>query len=212
MKDLKILAGKLQERLEKPLPGLEAQLLMATKKRLKFPFMTAVPSRAKPSGVLILLYPFKEDIFFILMRRPDYTGVHSGQISLPGGKAEKNDRDIIETALREAHEEVGISPSEVSIIGLLTPLYIPPSNYIVTPVVAWADHRPEFSGDPREVDEILEISFTDFVDDRNVLKKRIKLFMRISANFPCFFIGGNIIWGATAMMLSEFRVILKEVI
>ena len=212
MKDLKILAGKLQERLEKPLPGLEAQLLMATKKRLKFPFMTAVPSRAKPSGVLILLYPFKEDIFFILMRRPDYTGVHSGQISLPVGKAEKNDRDIIETALREAHEEVGILPSEVSIIGLLTPLYIPPSNYIVTPVVAWADHRPEFSGDPREVDEILEISFTDFVDDRNVLKKRIKLFMGISANFPCFFIGGNIIWGATAMMLSEFRVILKEVI
>lgn len=193
-----------------PLPGLEAQLIMAGKKRLKFPFRNGVPSTARPSGVLILLYPFREDIYFVLMRRPDYTGVHSGQISLPGGKFEENDRDLIETAIREAKEEVGIEPSAVNIIGKLTPLYIPPSNYIVTPVVAWTQQRPEFIKDPREVDEIIEVSLNDFLNELNVQTKRIRLFMGLSANFPCYYVGENIIWGATAMILSEFRVILKE--
>jgi 8-oxo-dGTP pyrophosphatase MutT (NUDIX family) len=157
------------------------------------------------------LYPKNGEVCFILMRRPDYTGVHSGQISLPGGKFEPGDRDLIATAVREAKEEVGIKPSTVKIIGTLTPLYIPPSNYIVTPAVGWAEPRPEFKADPREVDEMIEVKLTDFLDDRHVQSKRIKLFMGISANFPCFYIDGNIIWGATAMMLSEFRVILKEI-
>jgi len=146
------------------------------------------------------------------MRRPDYSGIHSRQISLPGGKFEKTDRDLVETAIREAKEEVGIEPSAVNIIGTLTPLYIPPSNYIVTPVAGWSEHRPEFIRDPREVEEIIEISLADFLDDRNIKTKRIKLFLGLSTNLPCYYIGGNIIWGATAMMLSEFRTILKEVL
>ena len=212
MKELQILSEKLASRLSKPLPGLEAQLIMATKKRLSLPFRNSPTSSAKPSAVLILLYPCKQDIYFVLMRRPDYTGVHSGQISLPGGKYEKTDRDLVETAVREAHEEVGIEPSAVHITGTLSPLYIPPSNYVVTPVVSWAEQRPEFKGDPREVDEIIEVKLSDFMDDKHVQTKRIKLFMGISANFPCFYIDANIIWGATAMMLSEFRVILKEIL
>ncbi len=210
MKNLKYYTVKLSERLRKPLPGLDSQLLMASRKRMRFPFRTAVLSSAKPSGVLILLYPYKEDIYIVLMKRPDYTGVHSGQISLPGGKFEKTDRDLIETAVREAKEEVGIDPSAVNIIGTLTPLYIPPSNYIVTPVVAWSDSRPEFKKEPREVDEIIEVSLSDFLDDKHMQTKRIKLFMGLSADFPCYYIDRNIIWGATAMMLSEFRVLLKE--
>jgi 8-oxo-dGTP pyrophosphatase MutT (NUDIX family) len=211
MKDLQSLAAKLLERLTQPLPGLESQLIMASKKRLTFPFRNGPPASAKPSGVLILLYPYIEDIFFVLMRRPDYTGVHSGQISLPGGKFEPEDRDLIATAIREAREEVGIKPSAVNVIGMLTPLYIPPSNYIVTPVAGWSDQRPEFAADPREVDEIIEVKLTDFLDDRHVQTKRIKLFMGLSANFTCYYIDRNIIWGATAMILSEFRVILKEI-
>ena len=171
-----------------------------------------IPSSAKPSGVLILLYPYRDDIGFVLMRRPDYTGVHSGQISLPGGKfEEEQDRDLIATAMREAKEEVGIKPSAVNIIGTLTPLYIPPSNYLVTSVVGWTEQRPEFIADPREVEEIIEMSLTDFLNDLNVRTRRIKLFMGLSANFPCYYIDRNVIWGATAMILSEFRVLLKEV-
>jgi len=94
----------------------------------------------------------------------------------------------------------------------LTPLYIPPSNYIVTPVVAWTERRPEFAKDPREVEEIIEVKVSDFLDDKHVQTKRIKLFMGIAANFPCFYIDGNVIWGATAMILSEFRVILNEIL
>ena len=212
MKDLQTLAIKIEERLKQSLPGLGSQLLMASKKRLKFPFRNGVPLTAKPSGVLILLYPGNNDISFVLMRRPDYAGVHSGQISLPGGKYEPGDGDLLHTAVREAKEEVGIQPSAVNILGTLTPLYIPPSNYIVTPVVSWSDKRPEFTADPREVDAIIEVSLSDFLDDRHLQTKRIRLFMGLSANFPCFYIHGNIIWGATAMMLSEFRTILKEII
>ena len=212
MKKLKTLSGDLLQRLSQPLPGLESQLLMAGKKRLKIPFTNNQASVARPSGVLILLYPDKGEICFVLIRRPDYTGVHSGQISLPGGKFEPHDKDLIETAIREAKEEVGIKPSAVNIIGTLTPLYIAPSNYMVTPVVGWTDQRPEFMKDPREVDEIIEISLSDFLDDCNIQTKRIRLFMGISANFPCYYIDGTIIWGATAMILSEFRVILKELI
>ena len=212
MKDPQSLAVILAERLKQPLPGLESQLIMASRKRLKFPLHSSFLSTAKPSGVLILLYPFREDICFVLMRRPDYTGVHSGQISLPGGKFEKHDRDLIATAIREAKEEVGIKPSAINIIGILTPLYIPPSNYIVTPVIGWSNQRPEFMADSREVDEIIEVSLTDFLNDHHMKTKRIRLFMGLSANFPCYYIDRNIIWGATAMILSEFRVILKEVI
>lgn len=212
MNELRNLAIKLGDRLKLPLPGLETQLVMASKKRLRFPFSTALIRTATPSGVLILLYPFNEAIYFVLMRRPDYGGVHSKQISLPGGKFEQTDRDLIETAVREAKEEVGIEPSSVSVLGTLTPLYIPPSNYIVTPVVSWSVQRPEFSKDPREVDEIIEVKLNDFLDDGHLQTKRIRLFMGISAKFPCFYIDSNVIWGATAMILSELRVVLKEIL
>ncbi len=212
MNELRNLSVKLRERLALPLPGLESQIVMASKKRLRFPFATASVLKATPSGVLILLYPYKDETGFVLMRRPDYGGIHSKQISLPGGKFEQIDRDLIATAIREAHEEVGVEPSAVSVIGTLTPLYIPPSNYIVTPVVAWTERRPEFAKDPREVEEIIEVKLNDFLDDKHVQTKRIKLFMGIAANFPCFYIDGNVIWGATAMILSEFRVILNEIL
>lgn len=210
MNDLSQLVQKLALRFRQPLPGLDTQLLMAGRRRLKFPFRNGVPATARPGGVLLLLYPHEQKIFFVLMKRPDYSGVHSGQISLPGGKSEPGDADICATALREAHEEVGIEPSAVKLIGTLTPLYIPPSNFIVTPVLGWAVSRPDFVKDPREVEEIIEVSLGEFLDDRHVQRKRIRLFIGISATFPCFYIRKNIIWGATAMMLSEFRQILKE--
>jgi len=205
------LADDLEERLKKPLPGLDAQLKMAGRRRLKFPFKSVDPSKAVSSGVLILLYPSGDEIFFVLIRRPNYSGVHARQIGLPGGKFETSDGNITETAIREAKEETGIDPASIRLIGSLTPLYIPPSNFIVTPAVACTVERPDFKGDPREVDEIIEVKLNSFLDDSFITVKRIKLFMGVSANFPCFYIDKNIIWGATAMIISEFRVILKEI-
>jgi 8-oxo-dGTP pyrophosphatase MutT (NUDIX family) len=211
MRRIDRLISNLKERLDKPLPGLDAQLIMASRKRMKFPFNTVEPLKAIPSGVLVLLYPSGNDIFFVLIRRPDYSGIHARQIGLPGGKFEKSDRSLTETAIREAREEIGIDPAKINVIGNLTILYIPPSNFIVTPTVAWSSERPEFTRDPREVDEIIEINLESFLDDTSVRVKRIKLFPGLSSNFPCYYIDKNIIWGATAMILSEFRVILKEI-
>ena len=205
------LAEGLAERLKKPLPGLDAQLLMAGRRRIKFPFKSVDAAKAIPSGVLILLYPSGDEIYFVLIRRPDYSGVHARQIGLPGGKFETSDGNITETAIREAKEETGIDPDRIRLIGSLTPLYIPPSNFIVTPAVAYTIERPDFKGDPREVDEIIEVKLNSFLDDSFVTVKRFKLFLGVSENFPCFYIDRNIIWGATAMILSEFRVILQEI-
>jgi 8-oxo-dGTP pyrophosphatase MutT (NUDIX family) len=204
------LVQNLEKRLLLPLPGLESQLLMAGRRRLKYPFRNGVPESAKPSGVLLLLYFRDARISFVLMRRPDYSGVHSGQISLPGGKREPGDRDLCQTALREAKEEVGIDPAQVNVLGTLTPLYIPPSNYIVTPVLGWSSEAPQFNRDPREVEEIIEVGLEDFLDDRSIQSKKIRLFPGVAPSFPCYLINDSVIWGATAMILSEFRAILKE--
>jgi 8-oxo-dGTP pyrophosphatase MutT (NUDIX family) len=212
MKKFASLINDLCERLKKPLPGLEAQMAMASRKRIKFPSENTDPLKAIPSGVLILLYPFDNDIYFVLIRRPDYSGIHARQIGLPGGKFEEGDGSLVETAIREAREEIGIDPSKINVIGKLTALYIPPSNFIVTPVLAWASERPVFTGNPREVDGIIEVSLSSFLRDTSVQVKRFNLVMGLSANFPCYFIDKNIIWGATAMILSEFRTILKEII
>ena len=107
MTDLQLLVEKLDKRFKLLLPGLDSQLIMASRKRVNFKLRTGLMSSARPSGVLLLLYPKDGEICFILMRRPDYTGVHSGQISLPGGKFEPGDSDLVATAIREAKEEVG---------------------------------------------------------------------------------------------------------
>lgn len=169
------------------------------------------PENAILSSVLILLYPSSENIRFVLMLRPDYDGVHSGQISLPGGKYEDSDESLIYTALREAAEEVGIDPSRVQILGQLTELYIPPSNFIVTPVVGYLTSHPVFIADPMEVAKIIEVTLSEFLDDENVQNAEMKLRNGIKMSVPAFLIGGNVIWGATAMILSEFREILQEV-
>ncbi|MCK9422043.1 MAG: CoA pyrophosphatase [Bacteroidales bacterium] len=168
------------------------------------------PDNAVQSSVLILLYPMNTEIGLVLMRRPDYIGIHSGQISFPGGKYEDDDKSLIYTALREANEEIGIDPILVQILGQLTELYIPPSNFLVTPVVGYMPFRPQFKADPKEVAAIIEIRISDLLNKSNIQKKKIKLRHGLSLKVPSFFIDDNIIWGATAMILSEFRIIIQE--
>ncbi|MFZ4523295.1 MAG: NUDIX hydrolase [Bacteroidales bacterium] len=201
----------LEQRLRGPLPGKSAQLKMSSLVRIQELMKFSQPEDAMQSSVLILLYPQQESIGLVLMLRPEYKGVHSGQISLPGGKYEDSDESLIFTALREANEEIGIDPGQVQIIGQLTDLYIPPSNFIVNPVVGYQASRPQFTADPSEVARLIEISLEELLDDSNRQMKKMKLSMGLSIKVPSYYINGDVIWGATAMILSEFREIVSEI-
>ena len=147
----------LEKRLQKPLPGKPAQLKMSSLARIQKLLRLSPPENAVQSSVLILLYPYMGSVGLVLMLRPEYPGIHSGQISLPGGKYEETDESLIYTALREAQEETGIDPGQVQILGQLTEMYIPPSNFLVTPVVGYQPSRPFFTANPKEVEKIIEI-------------------------------------------------------
>ncbi|MEI6455871.1 MAG: CoA pyrophosphatase [bacterium] len=202
---------KVEGKLRDTLPGFQAQIKMSSLTRIHQLANFLQPNDAVQSSVLILLYPLDEGIGIVLTLRNEYKGVHSGQISLPGGKYEDDDDSLIYTALREAKEEIGVNPNLVQVLGQLTPLYIPPSNFLVTPVVGYSVLRPAFIPEPSEVAKIIEIKIAELVDDRIVKSKKIKLALGIGLKVPCFYINENVIWGATAMILSEFKELIKEI-
>jgi len=200
----------LENRLQKSLPGRSAQLKMSSLGRIQ-ELMGFSPSEdVKQSSVLILFYPIGRKIYLVLMLRPEYPGVHGGQISLPGGKFEETDESLIYTALREAYEEIGINPMKVQIIGQLTEMYIPPSNFLVTPIVGYQSSQPQFVAEPKEVASMIEIQLDDLLDEKNRQMKRMKLSLGFSLMVPSYCIHGHIIWGATAMILSELKEIVGE--
>lgn len=208
--ELTELALLLEKRLQKPLPGKSAQLKMSSLARIQRLMKFPPPEDARQSSVLILLYPLAGRIGLVLMLRPEYRGIHSGQISLPGGKFEETDESLIYTALRESQEEIGIDPRQVQIIGQLSEMYIPPSNFLVTPIVGYQTSQPHFTADPKEVAKIIEIQLGDLLDESNIKMKKMKLSLGFSLKVPSYYIDGNIIWGATAMILSELREIISE--
>lgn len=163
----------------------------------------------RPGSVLILLYEEGGRIKFPLTKRPVYNGAHSGQISLPGGKSE-NGEDAIATALRETEEEIGISPSAVKVIGRLSEFYVIPSNFLVTPVVAAYDGTPHFIPDPYEVERIIQADVSDLIKPDAILTTEILAAGHYKMQAPHFNIEQEIVWGATAMMLNEFRLVLQE--
>ncbi len=141
------------------------------------------------------------------MRRVEDGLTHSGQISLPGGSQEAGE-SIRETALREACEEVGAACTEVDVLGQLTTIYIPPSNFLVTPTVGQVEHRPDFKCDPREVAELIEVPLATLFDPK-VVKREPWTLRGLQVEVPFFQIGLHKVWGATAMILSEFKMILE---
>lgn len=162
-------------------------------------------------GVLIALYPDYGTIRTVLMKRPDYVGAHSGQVSFPGGKKEPSDPDIVATALREAQEEVAISPQEVRILGQLTELYIPASNFLVYPVIGLLDYVPDLMPDTHEVERILLPKLTHFFRNDIVGEKVIPIQDNLTVNAPFYDVEGQIVWGATAMIISEFTQVLRDI-
>ena len=196
---------ELTSRFHQPLPGEKAQLQMAPASRK----VLGIPSDALLSSVLILLYPIKNEIFTVVIQRSDYDGAHSGQISLPGGKHEEEDLSFQATALREAYEETGIVPHSVQIIGELSPLYIPPSNFIVYPFVGYSESRPDFKADPIEVSKIIEFRLFALSDNQARIKRKLSMRNNQEIEVPGFLIDGNFVWGATAMIFSELVSIIS---
>lgn len=201
---------KLADRLTMALPGAVAHEVARAESTggMRPKFEHTLPPR--PGSVLILLYPDGEQIRFPLTKRPDYLGTHGGQISLPGGKAEGNET-IIETALREGEEEIGIDRRDVTVLGKLSDFFVIPSNFIVTPIVAMTHKRPLFIPQEREVVKILEGDVEALLKEDALKMKEITVGGIYNLNAPYFEVEGEIVWGATAMMLNEFRLVVKEV-
>lgn len=166
-------------------------------------------SNLRIGAVLILLYPNKNEWHTVLMKRPVYNGIHSGQISFPGGKTEANDTSLAHTALRETQEEIGIPSSTIDIIGKLTEVYIPPSKFIVHPYIGVAYKQPEFIPDKNEVDKLIEVTLNQLLSEKNNTTQKIILSNGLAVNTPCIKVQNEIVWGATAMMISELKEIMK---
>lgn len=188
--------------LARPLPGSKAQFAMAPQPRRNADHSDSPSPNAKINGVLLLFYPHKKTIYLPLILRPTYPGVHSGQVSLPGGRIEPEDGDVVKTALRETEEEIGVSPAAVEILGQLSPVYIGASNNIVYPSVGWTGKRPDFCPDDREVAEIIETPLCALLDPDNLHEEQRSLRGRL-VTVPYFHVSDQIIWGATAMILGE---------
>lgn len=202
-------AEKLKQELSNGLPGTEVQWEMASSDRMVKDFPRNRRDDSLEGSVLILLYPVENKINTVFIQRPVYAGVHSGQIGFPGGKREKTDKDLIDTAIREACEETGIESKTLNIIGTLTPLFIPVSNIVVTPLVAWTAERPLFIPDEKEVVFLIEADIELFCNG-SLIKTVPYTINGESLMIRCYDYKDNIIWGATAMILHELIVVLKR--
>lgn len=204
------LSSKLEEI---PLPGLAAQLKMAPEFRSAFAEKFLTPSKdSKIAAVLLLLFPNAQgELQFVLIRRPDYKGTHAKQISFPGGKMEKQDGSLWDTAIRETEEEIGISKDKIQLVRAMTSTYIPPSNFYVHPFVGMCLETPELIPEEKEVDEILQIPLADLMNDAYQSSGWVNPSYAGKVEVPVYTFLDLNVWGATAMMLSEFKHMIQLV-
>ncbi len=202
--------NKLQDALKENLPGNASHLKMSSRLRLKELLKEYDTPSATLSGVLITLYPKNGTTNTVFMLRQSYDGVHSGQVSFPGGRKESGDDTLVSTAIREAHEEMNIEPDQLQVLGTLSELYIPPSNYLVLPVVAYCSEVPDFIAEESEVAEIIE-SDLNFLFDPQCRKETILNVRGYEIEAPYYDVNGHIVWGATAMILSELHDVIKSI-
>ena len=201
--------SKINDLKESNLGGLEAQFLLAPRLRLQYDAQKIAANNPKRAGVLALFYPNgQQETTFLLTQRASYQGTHSAQISFPGGKLDLNDANLQETALRETFEEVGVFPESVSVFKELTEVYIPPSNFLATPFLGFANTKPTFKLN-HEVAQTIEVLVSDLLDEKNITSAILDTSYMKKVEVPCFKIQDFIIWGATAMMLSEIKELLR---
>lgn len=168
--------------------------------------------KAKKSAVMALFYPNADyETEFVLILRKSYKGVHSAQVGFPGGKLEANETDK-QAALRETEEEIGVSKNRIKVVKEMTSLYIPPSNFHVKPFIGIVEETPKFIKQDREVEAILTVKLADFLNEENVVTKQVSTSYNVKVAVPAYKLNDFLVWGATAMMLSEVKDLLKTAI
>ncbi|MEH6535539.1 MAG: CoA pyrophosphatase [Psychroserpens sp.] len=194
------------------LPGETSQFKMSPPFRKKLEEENREKMKhTKQAGVMALFYPKNTETHLILILRKTYKGVHSAQVGFPGGRFETDDPNLEYTALRETFEEVGVVIDTVEVLKAMTPLYIPPSNFTVAPFFGITHHTPDFVKQDDEVEDVIEVKLTDFLDDANVSDISVMTSYEVELEVPAFMLNGYVVWGATAMMLSELKDLLKKV-
>ncbi|WP_163399261.1 NUDIX hydrolase [Flavobacterium fluviatile] len=192
------------------LPAEKAHVKMAPAERIQLmknlDLSTKIPRIA---AVMMLLYPKNNQTHLVLIVRNAYNGVHSSQIAFPGGKYEISDADFQETAMRETQEEIGISSEKIKIIKPFTSVYIPPSNFSVYPFLGISLQELSFYPDVREVADIIELPLSVFLSDEIIIEATLSTSYATNISVPAFNIQNHVVWGATAMILSELREVLK---
>lgn len=198
--------------IEAKLPAFDAHIKMAPIERLESLKNINIDKKPRIAAVMMLFYPKNDTVHLVLIVRNSYEGIHSAQIAFPGGKYELEDENFAETALRETHEEVGIHPEKIEIIKPFTELYIPPSNFMVHPFLGISKEELVFVAQASEVANIIELPLTVFLDDALVVDTNLSTSYADNINIPAFKIEDHIVWGATAMMMSELKDVLREVL
>lgn len=194
------------------LPGEKAHLEMIPY-RTPESLLNPGKNLAKQSAVLCLLSAKDNGLEIILMERTQDDSPHSGQISFPGGRMEKFDLDLSQTALRETHEEIGVKPSSIKLIGQLTPFYIPVSNFQVTPFIGYTEAMGPLVLSKKEVVSVFNITINDLLNQDHQTKRDIPNHRgQVLKNIPCFYINEKVIWGATSLILNELKIIYQNII
>ena len=201
---------RLRDQLQRQLPGEDAQFRMAPMKRPRMREALAAAPEVRQSAVLLYFFPKPDDWCVVWMKRPDYDGTHSGQVGIPGGRLEPGESHL-QAALREFGEEIGVNVDHRNLIGKLSDLFIPPSNYLVQTFVAYALDHPDYKPDPLEVAEIIELSIGWLLNDAAVKRGKVRLSSGVVIESPYFDVAGHVVWGATAMILSELKQVLQAV-
>lgn len=166
--------------------------------------------KPKKAAVMSLIFPRYNELHMAFMLRKSYPGVHSNQISFPGGKIEGTDANFLAAALRETNEEFGVEPKEIEVLRELTQVYIPPSNFLVQPFLGWSEKELKFIPEQSEVERIIEIPLELVLSDEFVGSKMLTTSYANNIEVPIFKFGEEVIWGATAMMLSEIKDLLLQ--
>lgn len=198
--------NQLKHQLTLPLPGEEAQYALAPQGRRNFPENKVKTTAA----VMILLFPIHDEPWLVFIKRPEYNGAHSGQVSFPGGKVESEDISLYHTAMRETSEELGIKKESIQYVGKLSPLLIPVSGFHVYPFVGSCSTNPNWNPDKEEVKYTIE-SPVSALQNNETIKTEIWNLHGHELEVPFYFVKEEKIWGATAMILAEFLTVWKNI-
>lgn len=205
----------------KYIPKIEKEKLLSVEAHMKMAPLERVSSLStkdyldkdpRKAAVMMLLYPKNKETHLALIVRNSYPGIHASQIAFPGGKVEPTDIDLQFTALRETHEEIGIVPEVVQIIKPFSELYIPPSNFLVSPFLGIVQEEVTFDPSPYEVKRVLELPLRDLLDDRIITKVVMSTSYADNISVPVFNVDKYVVWGATAMMMSELKETIRKVL